>query len=162
MVLTPAEKQRRYRERLKSRERSAPDLSADAVTRSFSQFIAEDGEAQFVMSFMDETLASIGLQRLDLQKDEDPEWDPNWGTPNTGSLGKATRAVDAFIDCAAHLAEVINRFKLAEVDTALASLKTRNKNSLAEAVRLTRVKERLQREIRRSFKPTTVKGETTE
>ena len=159
MALTPAEHQRRYRERLKAKKQAAPDLSANVAKRSFVDFLKEDEEARFVLNFMGETLGSVGLDYLDFERDEDPEWDPDWGVPNTGALGKATRMVDAFIDCADHFADVINKFKLAEVDAAIAALQSGDKSSLAEAVRLSRVKARLQKEIRRSFKPVTVKGE---
>jgi len=161
MALTPAEKQRRYRARLKQAARAAPDQASVNLTGSFAEFLGAEG-AQLELSFIGETFDSVGLQFPDLEKDADPEWRPEWGGENRGSLGRAERMVGALIDSARSLAALINEFKLGEIEAAISSLENRRKldaKALKEAIRLNKIRDGLRKETRHSFPVTVVKGD---
>jgi hypothetical protein len=167
MGLSPAEKQRAYRERQKERTREAAKTGDDklstVVTSSFSPHWSGVAERQEV-AFLNESLASIGLS-LDFSEDEDPECDDGLaGTAaNRGSLGRAERAVGALLDSATALAGIINRFKLAEIERALAQIAQADHQdaeakakALKEAVALAEMKKLLRKEVRRSLPPTVI------
>jgi len=173
MALTNSERQRKFREKKKEVERSAPDeasLAQEIAPMSFSAFLKgyedwESGKHNELM-FIGETLDSIGQAFPDLEVDKDPEWRPEWSVENKGSLGRAERMVDGWIDCAKTLSELINQFKVERVNRALEILSAsdmsdpeRRKQVLAKIVKLEKVKERLQKEVRHSFRVTSVKGE---
>lgn len=180
MALTPAEKQKRYRERRKERAKSAPDLTPikqDAFAALFKTIeewpaakrLPDDlGEIAHQLSFLGETLASIGYALPDFSKEYDPEWHEfgGWGTPDRGALGKAERMVGAFIDSAQALAEIINTFKLREIEAAKAEIAARDlstpeakRQAIADGVRLDKIERRLRKEYRRSFPAIDVKEE---
>jgi hypothetical protein len=161
--MTPAEKQKQYRQRLRQKAKTEPDLSASFPSSRFVSFL-KGADIEQQLSFVDETLDSVGL-RLDvpLSNDVDPEWREEWGTPNRGALGRSERMVDALIDVAKVLAELINTYKVRETETALAKLQSRragsNQKLIADAVRLNAIRVRLSKQVRHSFHETTVKGE---
>lgn len=167
MAMTPAEKQNRYRQRLKEKQKKAPDLSASFPASRYADYLRRDGDAQQALSFINETLDSVGLHfSVSLEEDVDPNWREEWGTQHRGALGRAERLVDSLIDSAKALAEVINNFKVRETATALAKLESRSASSpvaarkmRADAVRLNSIRNRLGKQQRHSFFPTTVKGE---
>ena len=172
MALTPAERQRNRRKRLKTAHKTAPDVSHAYVRGSFSKYVEANDDADQSLSFIAETLDSVGLnQKVPLTKDTDPECDehPEWaafGVINRGALGRAERMVDALIDCAKSLAETINRYKLQEIEAAIRKLETSKlsthaaqKKALSDIVRLKAIHARLKREVRHSFATSTVKGE---
>ncbi|WP_331289159.1 MULTISPECIES: hypothetical protein [Methylobacteriaceae] len=162
-----AEKQRAYRERQKERARQAAregnDKLSSIVESSFALHWSSRSERQEV-AFIEEALASIGLS-LDFSKDEDPECDEGLaGTAsNRGALGRAERAVGALLDSATALAGIINRFKLAEIERALAQIEQADLPSpelkakaLKEAVELEGMRKLLRKEVRRSLMPTVI------
>lgn len=185
MALSEAERKRRYRNRLKEEAKRAPDVVLEVTEGdqiSFSDFLLGKkevridvfGESKYLyidgkeqeLSFIDETLDSFGSQMPDLTVDKDPEWRPEWSVENKGSLGRAERMVDGWIECAKALSELINQFKVERVNKALEILSAsdmsdpeRRKQVLAKIVKLEKVKERLQKEVRHSFRVTSVKGE---
>ncbi|TCT12674.1 hypothetical protein EDC22_102359 [Tepidamorphus gemmatus] len=176
MALSPAEKQRRYRERQKvkmaeqaKQARHVADDTAPFLAVTFADFLRQDGEAQAnALPFIQETLGSVGLDSTDWEADEDPEWhEYQWdGTTDRGLLGKAERMVGAFLDSARALSELINRYKLQEIDRALAEIERADlsdpeakKQALADVVRLNALRKRLHKEVRYSFPATVVKGE---
>jgi hypothetical protein len=72
----------------------------------------------------------------------------------------------AFIDCARSLAEIINAFKLREIEAAKAEIAARDlttpeakRQALADAARLDRIERRLRKEVRHSFPAIDVKEE---
>ncbi len=164
MGLSPAEKQRAYRERQKERVREAAKTGDDKlsgiITSSFSPYWSGETERQEV-AFLTETLASIGLS-LNFSEDEDPECDEGLAgsAANRGSLGRAERAVGALLDSATTLAGIINRFKLAEIEQALAQIAqadlpdaSAKAKAIEEAVALEEMRKLLRKEVRRSLPP---------
>lgn len=164
MALSPAERQQRRRDKLKDELKAAPDAASGFITGSFAKFLNSEDPQE--LSFINETLDSVGMHiGTPLTTDKDPDWRPEWGTENRGSLGRAERMVDAFIDSARALAELINRFKLAEIDGALERLerqklssKADKKKAFDDAVRLNEIRTRLTKEVRHTFPQHTVKG----
>lgn len=165
MARSQAEIQREYRKRLRERAKAAPDQATRYTPGAFSRFV-ENAPAGEGADFIGETLASVGLDLPDLTQDEDPEWREEWGTEFRGSLGRAERMVDALIDSAKALADLINEFKRQEIAKAIASLTEADlsdpaakENALREIVRLRAIEARLAKETRHAFAPITVKGE---
>lgn len=166
MALSQSEKQKRYRQRLKEKQRVAADLATAFLSTRFVDFLADD-RAQQDLRFVDEMLDCVGLNmRTPLEQDVDPDWREEWGTPNRGALGRAERMAEVLIDIAKALAELINRYKLAEVEAALADLeneklgtKEAKKAAFEKAALLTAIRARLTREVRHGFRPITVKEE---
>lgn len=180
MALTPAEKQKRYRDRKKAHAEKAADLTP-VRPKAFATMIAEidkwpadkrltddRSEIALALSFTNETLASVGFDVPDFGKDDDPEWREfgGWNTPYRGSLGKAERMVGALVDSARSLAEIINAFKLREIEAAKTEIAARDlstpeakRQALADAARLDRIERRLRREVRHSFPAIDVKEE---
>ena len=121
MALTPAEKQKAYRERQKERLKSAPDAARSFIVNNFAAFLERADPQELI--FIDDTLDSIGLEiGTPLTTDVDPGWREEWedfGSQNLGALSRAERMVGGFLDMARVLAELINQFKLREIETAL-------------------------------------------
>ncbi|NEU14443.1 hypothetical protein G3T14_20275 [Methylobacterium sp. BTF04] len=168
MAMTPSEKQRAYRARLKQAEKTSHDETADVIAGSFAAYVATDDEAH-ELDFLNDTFDSVGLQFPDLSKDEDPDWREEWtrigGLIERGSLGKAQRMVGALVDSADALARIINRFKVREIEAAITKAGTADMSdpaerskAVAEMVRLESLKVRLLKEVRRSFPVTTLRG----
>ncbi len=172
MALSPAEKQRAYRDRKKQQTRNATKAGEDAtaafIETPFPEHWGSDAERHEV-SFLDETLGSIGLG-LDFTNDEDPESDEGLAglAPSRGALGRAERAVGALFDSAVALAGIVNRFKLAEIEKAhariaqtdLSDAEVRAK-ALKELVALEEMKKLLSKEVRRSLPPIVITNEGT-
>ncbi|MFO1099032.1 MAG: hypothetical protein U1E81_12415 [Xanthobacteraceae bacterium] len=143
----------------------APDLTDTFRTGDFAKFLQDD--PNHLLPFIRETLDSVGLyEQTPLETDADPYHREEWGTANRGALGRAERMVDALIDSAKALAELINRYKLNEIDAAIARLENKKletkearKAALQESVRLNAIRKQLAREVRHSFHQFTVKEE---
>jgi hypothetical protein len=185
MALTPAEKQRQYRERQKAkkeqermeargnikehvRKAPTPDQTWSIPTAPFTGFLKTDPEAQFFMSFMAETLGSFGANlNPPLGEGGDPQWhEYDWHTPNREELGRAERIAGGFLDIGCQLYEIINAYKLREIDKAIAELEAstpstpeEHKQALARAVQLNKIRAQLNKKERRTIPAITVKGE---
>jgi hypothetical protein len=170
MALSPAERQQRRRDKLKTQRKIAPDAADSILGGSFAAFLQKERDRAADLSFIDETLDSVGMHLpANLETEADPEWEEwgeGWGTPNRGALGRAERMVDALIDSAKTLAELIQRFKLQEIDAALERLSRRKlatpadrKKAFQEHKRLSAIRDRLTKEVRHSFPQHVVKGE---
>jgi hypothetical protein len=156
MALSPKERQRLSRERRKEAAKLAGDPT-DALDRgSFAEFF----NAHWQESFIAETLASVGTH-VAFNTDDDPEWDQDWaqgGLTNRGSIGRAERMADALLDSALAVAEIIRDYKRHAIDRAIAKIEASDlsdpavrKPALAEIVRLTKMREQLDKTFRRDF-----------
>ena len=173
MALSEAERKRRYRAQKQQEAKALVDEALSAVSvipKSFPEFLQGDGDEMDAkrneLMFLAETMDSVGMDFPDFSEDEDPEWTPDWYVENRGVLGRAERMVDGMIDCAKQLAELINEYKLKRVGQAIEALMNSDlsdpdtkKLTLAKIVKLEKVRERLSKEVRHSFKVTSVKGE---
>lgn len=163
MAQTQAEIQKRYRERLKAEKAKAPDETDAVLQRPFFRFLAEHGKAwrDEAMQALDE----VGITPPAFDDDSDPHWESYFET-DRGSIGRAERMVSAFLDSAAALARAINDYKREEINRAITKLEqsdlsdpTVRTNALAEIVRLTKLRDRLDKQVRWSLPEWKVKGD---
>jgi hypothetical protein len=130
MALSNAEKQRRYRERMKEIQKGpearkkaikpTEDELAPFLQSSFGEFVA----ARSSNILFNETLHWCGVElNVDLENDH-PDFERaadwrEWSGIEPTSLNVATGLVGAFIDAAKELSMLINEFKLQEIDEAM-------------------------------------------
>jgi hypothetical protein len=162
MAQTQAEIQKRYRERLKAEKAKAPDETDVFLQRPFFQFLAEQGK------WLDDAnvaLTEVGITPPTFNDDSDPYWQEN-GDKDRGSIGRAERMVGAFLDSAVALASDINRYKREEITRAITKLEqsdlsdpTVRTKALVEIVRLTKLRDRLDKQVRWSLPEWKVKGD---
>lgn len=168
MALSPAEKQRRYRERQKERRfdktaRNAPDAAAPVLAQPFFKFFSEHGKEWDDIAVM--ALDEVGITPPAFDDDDDPHWHL-YGDTDRGSIGRAERMVGAFLDSAAALARIINEYKREEITRAITELEQSDLSdpavrtkALAEIVRLTKLRDRLDKQVRWSLPEWKVKGD---
>lgn len=158
MALTPAEKQKRYRERQKQKAAQAADASYDLIARSFCEYFYTDPDVgSFDMAF---DLAGIKPPEFEddtgpkpLYPDQHP--DDVFEGYSDDSLGRAEVMVGLLLDAGVFLATAINRFKIEEIEARIAEIeqsdlsdeKTRKK-ALADIVRLNKIRDRLNKSVR--------------
>ena len=167
MARSSAERVRLHRERKRKALQTAADQTASYLRSSFSEFVGSfpdflDGRTLL----FDETLDSLGI-RIDgtsLHEEVQSFRSDGLGHVTMSSLERASGLVGAFLDAASELSELINRFKLQEIETRIAEIEgsdlsdpTSRKKALADVIVLNRLRERLHREIRYSFRPIQVK-----
>lgn len=112
------ERQRRwYRKKIAARK-NALDLLDPILERSFSKYLNEDSNWSTALASLDR----VGVEPPAFDTDDDPQWDEVWNVPYRGSIGRAERAVGAFLDAATELAGIINRYKREEIDRAIGEL----------------------------------------
>jgi hypothetical protein len=165
MALTPAEKQRRYRER-KEAKLAAEAESAGIFIRPFSDFYADNwnSELEFYFDVMGFKAPDFdddsGIKPLTESLDaEDVEKAAN-------SLGKAEMIISCLLDAAGELARSVKQYKAEEINARIAELEARDlsdpeakKQALADIVRLTKYRDQLEKQVRWSLPQWKVKGE---
>lgn len=167
MALTPAEKQKRYRERKREQERLAGDPTDAIAKRSFSDFIQADLDSFQVNVLYQLEWAGINPDAVPtFEKDDDPDHDPQTDGPYRGSIGRAERMVSMLMDAGRGLAYLIRDYKREEIDRAIAEIEQADmtdpavkKKALADIVRLTKMRERLDKDARVPMPQYEVKGE---
>ena len=162
MALTQAEIQKRYRERLKAEKAKAPERTDEVLRRPFFQFLAEHGKW---LNDADPALTDVGITPPEFDDDVDEFWE-RYGEIDRGSIGRAERMVGAFLDSAVALASDINRYKREEITRAITTIEQSDltdpaarKKALAEMVRLTKLRDRLNKQVRWTLPEWKVKGD---
>lgn len=178
MSLSPAEKQRRYRERQKQirhRELKMPERTEEDVFRKpFFEHAKESGNFQDFEFYMD--LAGIeppaftddsGAKSFSGEAEMTAlgfDSSPFDGADN--SLGRAEMMVGCLIDAAATLAEVINDFKKRQIGERIAELEggdlaetDTRKAAVAKIVQLNSKLDQLSKQVRWSFPQWKLRGE---
>lgn len=167
MALSPAERQKRYRERQAEKLAQAGDPTDALATVKFNEWIGDD------WSFVEHALEWAGLQVPDFQAmgDTDPYWqqqhDEGYETdPNRGSIGRSERMATMLFDAASFLAEKINEYKREQVAARIAQIETmdmsdleKRKEALAELAKLNKLSERLNKKARYDVPTYRLKGE---
>ena len=176
MVLSPAEKQRHYRERQKAAKETADRLAQEKIDTlfpaTFHEFFNDHGDkATFLLAFdamgvdAPEFTDNAGPKSVSGQIEIDnAEFGVNLGY--TGSLGRAESMIEQLIDATVSLSGIVNDFKrelitarLTEIEHAdLADPATR-KAAMGEVVRLNKLLERLSKPARWNFPQWKLKGE---
>lgn len=171
MALTPAEKQKAYRERQKAKAKNdalkGGDDAADLYHTPFSEW-AERNEA--VGSLIEYT-ALAGFELPPFDDERDPEefvldretyGDSDLFGDAKGALGRAEATIGILQDAALLLAEAVNSYKRHEIEARLAELEsssdTNRATAMKEAVRLNKMLDQLSKQVRRSFPQWKVTG----
>lgn len=171
MALSPAERQRRRRERKKAEEARARDETVDIAKTTFAEFMTDScwDAINFdlglcglrIEPFTDETSAKEVAAEFD-------EWGAGEGYYDAyvGSAGRAEMLVECLISAASQLAHQLKTYKLAEINAAITRLENLDlsdpatkKRALADIVRLNKMRDRLNKEVRRPFPQWQVKGD---
>jgi hypothetical protein len=166
MALTPAEKQRRYRERKEKQARSRAHLTDSFLKTPFDEWVNEVWFSDVMIDF-----DLLGIENppyeFPAKGDFDPFWKAEWEEgPNRGAIGAAERMVGVLADAAMTLARNINKYKLEEISARMAEIehsdlsdpKTK-KQALAEIARLSKYRDELSKSVRWNFPQWEIKGE---
>jgi hypothetical protein len=166
MAMTPAEKQRAYRQRQKERAEAEMKAGEDlqrVLRRPFSEWVLEDPNyPDFEM-----VLSLAGIPAPEFDDERGPEefalndvtvsMDEPFGTA-TGAIGRAEVIVGCLIDAASTLAQVVNTYKREEIGRRIAELESENwatqeerAAAMREAVKLHEMMGRLEKQVRRNF-----------
>ncbi|RWK85296.1 MAG: hypothetical protein EOR52_27710 [Mesorhizobium sp.] len=163
MTKTSAEYQRAYRQRKAELAKKAGDPTDKVATQPFSEFLPNDGNWPVI----EEVLDCVGVTPPAFDSDTDDQWQEQWGEPYRASIGRAERMVGAFLDAASGLADAIARYKRKEIDRSIADLEASDmtdraikKEALDEIMRLNRVRDQLERQVRWSLPQWKTTGES--
>ena len=171
MVLTPAEKQKAYRERLRKKEKGDLKKGGDDVAEVyqglFSEWVVHDGN----FSDYDMALALAGIDAPMFEDERGPErFVRNGATDGVedpfgnaeGALGRAEVVIGCVIDAITTLAGVVNAYKKNEISQRLAELESSTEmdraTAMKEAVRLNKILDQLNKQVRRDFPQWKVTG----
>jgi hypothetical protein len=173
MALTPAEKQKRYRDKKKKEERAAPDIATNYLRRPFFESV---GNRLHDLDFYWDIIGIEGprfnddsppqsftgwIERMDMENEGEPY--PN--LPKN-SLGRAESMFWALMDIQVELASAMHDYKLEEIDARIKEIEAADLSDpqvKADALRdiaiLKSIRERLDgKEFRRRFAEFSVKG----
>lgn len=174
MAMTPAEKMRAYRQRLKEEETRQNDALSHFFHQPFFEFYDGHGELStlaialhFVGYEIPEFVDDRGPQAYSIADHDadasDPDDDPFEG--KTNSLGRAELLVGGFLDAAVTLAGMVNSYKkqelkarLAEIEAADLSDPKAKKAALKDVARLHKMLDDLEKDVRWTFPQWKVKG----
>lgn len=170
MAQTQAEIQKAYRQRLKAKAEALGDKAAIYVKEGFSQRAERhagfsDFESALELAgivpptFFDERDAAEFILNTEANGTDVESLLP--GSPR-GALGRAEVIVDHLITAAIELAAQVNAHKVSEIKARLAELEnspTAGKaEAMQEAVKLNKILDQLNKQVRRSFPQWKVTG----
>jgi hypothetical protein len=167
MTLTPAEKQRRYRQRQKQEGRAASFAMADVFRKPFFEF---DGDLDF-----DHALSLAGIPAPTFVDDRGPkDFVLNGATDGVespflsiaqGSLGRAELIIGCLADAATALATQVNKYKRSEIKQRITEIEAQDltdpetkKAAFKEVTRLNKMLDQLSKQVRWTFPEWTVTG----
>jgi hypothetical protein len=173
MALSPAEKQKAYRERQKKEQQSIEDSSYRYLKTPFYECAEEDPNWSSV------TLAfeMLGMEPPEFADDRGPEafaFDHCFSTDaqkqevfaaHPGSIGRADAMVGILLDAASELADIVQKFKLRELDARLREIEKMDlsdadarKRALDEVAHIEKIKDALGKKTRRPLPQWEAKG----
>lgn len=163
MALTPLERKRRSLARRRAEERRAGDPTDAYAEVPFFQYLIDNGQA---WKNAESNLAIAGMSLPAFTDDTDVEWDPGiHDEPFRGSIGRAERMVELLKDAVVDLAREINTYKRAALDNAISRIEAADlsepaakQSALAEIVRLNRMRDQLDKNVRWEHPQYEVKG----
>lgn len=167
MAKTSTERMREKKERDEAARRTMADATYPYLKRTFSELAdAHDGFTEFQLP-----LWTAGIEAPSFADERGPEAfvleDATQGVDNPfgetqGAVGRAEVIVACLIDAAIELAEVVNSYKRHEIEARLAELEsssdTNRATAMKEAVRLNKMLDQLDKQVRRSFPQWKVTG----
>lgn len=165
MALTPAEKQKAYRERKKARQRAAQEGTASHLKTPFSSLWNESaGFTDF-----EQALQLAGIEPPSFEDELNPEdvtleaeaigldqygVDAIYGS-RKGAIGRAEVIIGSLIDAAFELSSIVNRYKRTEIEARIAELENSDEidvtTAIEQAVKLNKLLDQLNKQVRRSF-----------
>lgn len=167
MVLTPAEKSKQWRDRRKAEHEVALREVRAKVRADFRKPFGEYYLDHPQGSDVDLALELAGYDPPDFTDDRGPEAfaledaiagvdDPFRGA--VGALGRADAVVGLLIDASSELARIVSDYKKAEIKARIAEAEESDltdaatrKAALAEIVRLNKILDQLNKQVRRNF-----------
>jgi hypothetical protein len=171
MALTPAEKQKAYRDRqkrkAKAEARKGGDMGADLFHTPYSEWAEHDDN---VLSLIEYT-ALAGFELPPFDNERDPEEfvidRELFGAVELfedakGALGRAEVTIGVLLDAAMILAGSVNSYKQHEIKQRLAELENSDTadraTAMSEAVKLNKILDQLNEQVRRPFPQWRVTG----
>lgn len=172
MALTEAEKKRAQRARKEAEHKAQQDNTFPYLKRTFSEL--SDETAGFTDFEMALELAGIEPPRFEDERGP-AEFTVNreaigvdlYGIENIypgaeGAIGRAEVIIGCLIDAAAELADEVNNYKRHEIENRLAELESPDTadraTAMSEAVKLNKILDQLDKQVRRSFPQWKVTG----
>ena len=163
MVLTAAEKQRRYRDRKREEAKTSADATRPYLAVPFHKWMGEPHSA-----FWQEVEFPLGVSGLQFEGFADDTGSPSiariydeGGAKEghydhfSGSVGRAEHMIWNLIEASTALARRLNQYKLEQIEAAIARLESADlgdqsgrKKAVAELVKLTKLRDLLKREKR--------------
>tara|TARA_Y100000815_G_scaffold222942_3_gene209827 strand:- start:40723 stop:41235 length:513 start_codon:yes stop_codon:yes gene_type:complete len=168
MAKSARERKQEQLEREKERLKSMPDLTYPFLALPFFEYAHEHANWSAIEILAD--MANVSLP--DFDNDDDPHsatgqiepLDPELYERHRGSIGKAEILFMSLLDAATELSRVINDYKREQLDLAISNLKARTPETpeaqteaFDEMVKLTKLREQLDRNFRRTFPQVEVK-----
>ncbi|SFI64586.1 hypothetical protein SAMN04515648_0950 [Phyllobacterium sp. CL33Tsu] len=156
-----------YRERQKAKRKAATDSGSDDFRRSFSEWLSSN-DANW--SEFEIPLDIAGIQPPSFSDDCDPvsatgAIDPETYDHTKASIGRAEVMVESLLEAARALADHVNAYKRAELSARIEELGSADlsnpatkKTALADIVRLTKARDRLDKQVRYTLPEWKVKG----
>lgn len=169
MALTPAEKQKAYRERKKAEEQALGDATYPVLKEPFYRWL-ERTEAGGDWSAAECELNLAGLEMLPFDDDSGPRpHDDAFGDDihelyrgYRGSIGRAEATIEHLIGAASCIAAAVNAYKSDEIKARLAELEHSEKidkaAAMKEAVRLNKMLDQLKKYTRTNLPQWKVTG----
>ncbi|WP_054008670.1 hypothetical protein [Cypionkella psychrotolerans] len=181
MALTPADKQRRYRERVRKQETQESLNTTEPFKEPFFEFWGYGAD----WSAFELPLALAGIVAPDFKDDRGPKdfvlphatdgltapFDPNDPfdrrsvVSGQGSLGRAEVMIDCLLDAAVALSGAVQSYKTREIMKRLAEIEASDlsdteakKSALKEAARLQKMLDQLEKQVRWTFPQWKVTG----
>lgn len=167
MAKTSTERMQAKREREAQERREAEDSTYPYLRETFAAYLEHESE----YSEVELILGIAGIEAPLINDERGPEnfileglfVDPFNPFPGSkGSIGRAEVTVTCLLDAASYLASIINTYKLREIDARLAELKNPDnadrETAIEEAVKLNKIKDQLEKQVRWSFPQWKVTG----
>jgi ribosomal protein S15P/S13E len=158
MAKSNSERIEAYRARQKAKRKAATDAGSDDLRRPFSEWLSSNDEN---WSEFEIPLDVAGIQPPSFSDDRDPASATGAIDPETyeqvrkASIGRAEVMIESLLEAARALADHVNAYKrdelsarIEELDSADLSNPTTKKTALADIVRLTKARDRLEKQVR--------------
>lgn len=168
MALTPTEKQRRYRQRLKEKTAATDrELAPTIFHKPFSDFLQQRNRTGFGDHF-----DMLGSEWFDFTTDAgikpnyDDAIDEDEKAAASNSLGKADLIINVMQDVLFTLTQDINDYKRAEIDARIKEVEQSDlsdpatkKQAFADMAKLQKMRDQLDKQVRWTFPQWKVTGE---
>ncbi|KQU54455.1 hypothetical protein ASG72_02105 [Bosea sp. Leaf344] len=166
MALSPAEKQKRYRDRKRAATKGPGDASVAAQAVPFFQFYVEDGNTDGVVI----PLRLAGIKPPEFLNDQPAQFPHDLAGVDlpaaSNSIARAELTIECLLDAAGALAGIVHRYKQSEIKARIAEIEQADlsdpiakKQALADIVRLQKMLDQLSKQVRWTFPQWKVAGD---